>query len=94
MIPFTEQKQIMDMERLVVTTGGGERQWDGQGVWDWQVQTITFRKGKQWGATVQHRELCPISWGQNRMKDSMKKKNVRICMTGSLCCTAEIEGTV
>lgn len=23
-----------------------------------------------------------------------KKKNVRICMTGSLCCTTEIEGTL
>ena len=27
------------------------------------------------------------------MEDGMKKKNVHKCMTGSLCCTAEIEGT-
>ena len=26
---------------------GGGRKWDGLGVWDWQIQTITFRMDKQ-----------------------------------------------
>ena len=26
------------------------------------LQTVTFRMDKQWGPTVQHRELCPVSW--------------------------------
>ena len=25
----------------------GGKEWDGQGVWGWQMQTITFRMGKQ-----------------------------------------------
>jgi len=28
------------------------------------------------------------------MENSMKKKNVYICVAGSLCCTSEIEGTL
>ena len=38
------------------------REWDGLGVWGWQMQTISFRMDKQWGSTVEHRELYPISW--------------------------------
>ena len=33
----------------------------GLGVWGQQMQTITFRMDKQWGPTVQHRELYPIT---------------------------------
>ena len=33
-----------------------------------KVQTITFRMGKQWGPTVQHRELYPVSWERPRWK--------------------------
>ena len=44
---------------------------------------------KQQDPTVQHRELCSISYdtgyeGKNR------KKNVYVCITESLFCTAEI----
>ena len=50
------------------------------------MQTFTLGIDKQWGPTVQHRELCPISWVRMWfMDDGMKKKNVHICMTGSLC---------
>ena len=31
------------------------------GVWDQQMQTITYRMDKQQGPTVEHRELYPIS---------------------------------
>ena len=31
--------------------GGSGMEWDGQGVWGWQIQTITFRAAKQWGLT-------------------------------------------
>ena len=31
---------------------GGEREWDGQGVWGWQMQTVTFERDKQWSSTM------------------------------------------
>ena len=62
MILSTKQKQIMDMESRLVVAGGERREWDGQGVWGWQMQTLTFGMDKQWGPTVQHRELCTIFW--------------------------------
>ena len=39
--------------------GGGV----GWTVWGWQTQAVTFGMDKTWGCAVQHRELCPISWG-------------------------------
>ena len=41
---------------------GGEREQHGQGFWGWQMQTITFGMDTQYGPTVQHEKLCPISW--------------------------------
>ena len=40
--------------------GGGEREWDGRGVWGWRMQIVTFGMDKQHGPPVQHRELCVI----------------------------------
>ena len=51
---------------------------DGQGVWGWKMQTITFGMDKQWGRTVQHRELYPISWVRIWWKIVWKK--MYICM--------------
>ena len=55
-----------------------EREGDERGVCGLWMQTITFRKNKWRSPTVQHRELCPVSWVRG--------------MVGSLGCTAEIEG--
>ena len=39
---------MWDIEnRLVVAKVGGAREWDGLGVWSWQMQTITFSMDKQ-----------------------------------------------
>ena len=35
---------------------------DGLGVWDQQMQTITYRMDKQPGPTVQHKKVYLISW--------------------------------
>jgi len=35
---------------------------------DREMQKITFRMDKQWGPTIQHRELCPISWERSWWK--------------------------
>ena len=32
------------------------------GVWDQQIQTITYRMGGEGGPTVQDRELYSVSW--------------------------------
>ena len=42
--------------------GGERRKQDGQGVEGWQMQITTFGMNKQWGPSVQHRELCPDFW--------------------------------
>ena len=49
---------IMDMEsRLVVDWG---KEWDGQGVWSWWLQTVTFEMDGHCTPTVKHKELCVI----------------------------------
>ena len=53
-------KQITDMERNLWLLGGGEREWDGWGVWGWWIQTVTVGVDGQWTPAVQHRELCVI----------------------------------
>ena len=44
----TKKKQTHRPQRtdLWLQSGSG-REWDGQGIWGWQVQTITFRMDKQ-----------------------------------------------
>ena len=39
---------------------------------------ITFRMDKQWGPSVQHRELCPISWGKTCWKIVLKKEYIYV----------------
>ena len=55
---FTKQKQTHRLRKQTYGyqkgKGMGERQ---TGVWDQQIQTITYRMDKQQGPTVQHREL-------------------------------------
>ena len=57
------------------------------------MQTITFRMDKQPGPNVQHRELCSISCDKPIMEKNIKN-NVYMCITESLCCTAEIDTTL
>ena len=42
----TKQRPTDIANRLVVASGEGGG--NGLGVWDWQMQTITFRMNKQW----------------------------------------------
>ena len=35
---------------------------------------FTFRMNKQWGPTVQHRELCPVTWGRTWWKRAWEKE--------------------
>ena len=65
MILATKEKQIMAMgSKLVVARGWGEERGSGMDgeFWGWWMQTVTFGMNKQWGPTVQHRKLCPVSW--------------------------------
>ena len=43
---------------------GGRREWDGLKVWVGRCKLLCleWRMDKQWGPTVQHRELCSVSW--------------------------------
>ena len=86
---FTKQKQIHKEQ-----TGGcqGGEGWgrDGLGVWGQRMQTIIYRMDKQQGPTVQHRELYSISCDKPYGKEHKKY----VCITESLCCTAEINTTL
>ena len=43
----TKQKQTPGhREQTCGCLGGGDRKWDGQGVWGWWMQTVTFRMDK------------------------------------------------
>ena len=54
------------------------------------MQTIAFGMDKQWDATVYHRELYLIT-SDGKWYRKMWEKELYIHMTGSLCCTAEID---
>ena len=49
---------------------------------------------KQWGPTGTSRENYIQSPVMEHDRRYYKKKNVYICMTGSLCCTAEMDRTL
>ena len=53
------------------------REWDGWGVWAWQMLTIPFSVDNQLGPAVQHREphatTCNLL-GQNMMEDHMRQR--------------------
>ena len=49
---------------------------------------------KQYGPTVQDRELYPISWGKTWCKTVWEKEYIYIFMTQSLCYIAEIDTTL
>ena len=58
----TKQKQThRRREQTCGCQGGGGWGKDGVGVWDQQMQTITYKMDKQQGPAVQHRELYSIS---------------------------------
>ena len=60
------------MENRLLAKGQEAREQDGLGVWDWQMQTITFRMDKQPGPNVQHREPCSISCDKPIMEKNIK----------------------
>ena len=72
---------------------GGWWERDGVGVWGQQMQTIICGRDKQQGPNVQHRELYSIFYDKPMEKNILKKK-AYICITESLCCTAEINTTL
>ena len=55
------RNRLTDIEiGFMVAKWGTGQERDGPEIWDWQIQTITFRMDKY--PTVQHRELHPVSW--------------------------------
>jgi len=48
----------------------------------------------QWGPAAEHRELRPIFYDNLYGKRKGKRMDVCICITESLCCTAEIITTL
>ena len=74
----------------MVAMGERERERDGLGVWGWPMQTITFRMDKQ-GPNV-YRELYSTIFNilSYIIMEKNIKKNVYMCVTESLGCTAEI----
>lgn len=60
MILSTKQKEIKAKERRLMVPRREGSEWDGQGVWGFGIQTVSFGMDVKWGPTVQHRELCVI----------------------------------
>ena len=56
------------------------------------MQTMEFGVGKQWDPAIQHSELYLVTCDGKWWRIIMWEKN--ICMTGSLCYTAEIDRTL
>ena len=96
---FMKQEQThRHREQTCGCQGGGDVGRDGVGVWDQQMQAIIYRMDKQeWinnkvllystGNYIQH----PVI---NHNGKGYKKKNVQMCITESLGCTAEMGTTL
>ena len=56
----TKKNKFINMENRLLAKGQEGREQDGLGVWDWQMQTITFRMDKQQGPPVQHGTIFNI----------------------------------
>ena len=96
-----KQKPIHGIEnRLVCQEGGGKR--SGMDWELWLVDAFAFEVNNQRDPAVQH--------GRNMMEDIMRKRKymmeydgryyekenvyMHVCITGSLCCTVEIDRTL
>ena len=91
------RNRLTDFEKLLVTKGDRDRfrEWEGWtgGVSDWHMNTEVY-------GTIASRNLLYSSenstqysvWEKNNLcgKRIWKRMNMCICVTGSLCCTAEI----
>ena len=62
--------------------------------WDQQIQTSIQRMDKQQGPTVYTGNYIQYSVINHNGKEYEKECNVWICITESLCCTAEINTTL
>ena len=60
------------------------------GVWDWHIYTVVYRTIGQQGPAVKYKELYPIFYDNLYGNRILKRIDVFICITESLCCTAEI----
>ena len=49
---FTKQKQTHRLQKQTYGYQRGKRAGDKLGVWDWQIQTTTYKIDKQRGPTV------------------------------------------
>ena len=65
------------------------------------MQNIAFKVGKQWDPAVEPRELylviCDGTWSCEKKKIHTHTHThiyLYVCMTGSVCCTAEVDRTV
>ena len=94
MILSTKQKQITDMEsRLAVARGeAGGNGMDGElGVGRCKLLHLAWISN---GVLLYSRGSYVQSLGVEHDERQYEKKNVHICMNGSLSCTAEIDTTL
>ena len=92
---FAEQKQTNNFEKLMVTKGESWRigrmdGWmDGLGVWDWHMYTEVSGTIGQRGPACSTGSSAQYSVIICEGKES-EKMDVCTCITGSLCCIADI----
>ena len=68
---------------------------DGLGVWDWHIHTEVYGTIGQQGPVIQHRELYPVFCDIYVVKHLREYiYTIYICVTGLLCCIAEIVTTL
>ena len=57
----TKQKQTHRHRKQIYGYQRGKGGRDRLGVWDQQIQTTIYKRGKQQGPTVEHREVYSVS---------------------------------
>ena len=87
-LPMKQKQTHRHREQTCGCQGRGEQGREGWGVQNQQWQTNIQRMDKQQGPTVLHRDIqYPVI---NHNGKEYEKEYIYICITESLCCTAEI----
>ena len=93
---FTKQKQTYRYQKQ--TFGSQRRKVAGRdksGAWDEHSHIATYKQiDNQQGPAVQHRELYSILSITYLRKESVKRMNMCVCITGLLCCIPETNTTL
>ena len=91
---LTKPKQIHRHRKQTCGYQRGKVEGDTVGDWDGRMHTSIFKIDNQHGPAIEHRELYLILCNDLYGKRTLKRVDICICITESLCCTPDTNTTL